>query len=357
MAKMLDRQFKGIGRIQKSYGTDDAATQHAISAMLTTLYRTGRHEFLEAVRDNKTSLLELYAKFQSQRLHDVAVVEGVIDFDPTVYSWVADYPDIADSTRKNYTHHFKTLQGIKKNFPLTQLPDVLNQYKKVCVRNETGRQFNMVRNTVSSFLNSQYGTNNPVYKAVREIKPLSEKKKNPGVAHPVHVALAVRRALRNDLGDMWWTMCICGVGMDEYRKGLTIEGHGIRIKGEKMKRVDERRNRLVPYIQDPAPIALEQKQFRKHLKNASPDGTSVKIYDGRRTFSLWCQEAGIPFARVQMYMGHSSRTMTDRYTKSQMDAFLKEDGDKLRQYIDKKTKEVMTPEHQALVNEFFDFRK
>ena len=64
---------------------------------------------------------------------------------------------------------------------------------------------------------------------------------------------------------------------------------------------------------------------------------NVKVtpYDARRTYANWLEAAGIPRTRRKLYMGHGQTDVTDLYEWHEVEAFIAEDTEKLRQYITK----------------------
>jgi hypothetical protein len=66
-------------------------------------------------------------------------------------------------------------------------------------------------------------------------------------------------------------------------------------------------------------------------QNAS--GETVDPYDLRRSDATWLETAGIPRTRRRLYLGHGTRTVTDLYERHQVEAFLAEDGARLRSFI------------------------
>jgi integrase len=76
----------------------------------------------------------------------------------------------------------------------------------------------------------------------------------------------------------------------------------------------------------------------------------MQVYDARRCYARWCLEAGIPFDRVQQYMGHAPKSMTERYARSTVQQHLKDDAERLRQWIETQRK-LKT---NTAISRFFD---
>lgn len=341
MSRMYEFTVNGQ-RIQRSFGTDDPNTQQAIKGMIAELKNKGFGKYLDGILTKKMTLLQAYTNW-SEGDKSKLTVEAALPFYDSAMEWVEKYEHIKESTRDGYKYNFKTLNAIKNNFSVDQVPDVLKVYKKKCYNANKPRAFNTTRNTVRSYLNDTFGPYHPTYLAVCQIKPLTEKPSEPR-ALSLQEVKAVLVKLRADIAAQFWTMCLTGAGMTEYAEGLEVEGHGIRIKGEKMARIDNRRNRLVPHVENPAPFALHEKQFRSHLHEASND--SIKIGDARKTFARWCLEAGVEPHRVRQYMGHRVVGMTERYAKSKVDQHLIDDAKLIREYITNGPK--MTPEQPTV---------
>lgn len=326
---VLDRKIPKVGRLKRTYGTSDRATIAGINVMLTQLQRTGQYHIIEALQAGHTSLLQVYAKWSRQDLKSLTTVEGVTEFGQAALAWVASHP-LKDATRVVYLNCLNQLMREKKQFTVADLPSVLKTYK---VRKELlthCRMFNQVRNICKSFLSSSYGNQNPVYQQVQAIKPLTVIPKRPDTAWSVKEFYAVVEKLKPDVGAHFETMALTGVGLTEHRAGLAIEGDGIRIMGEKVS--DGRRNRLTLKVKPPAPYSLTASKFQVAIKKAS--GGKMTPYDGRRSFARWALEAGIPFDRVAQYMGHKPKSMTERYARSQIHQWLKDDSLKLAKYIE-----------------------
>ena len=327
---VLDRLVPGLGRIKKTYGTSDPDTVKGISVMVTHLIRTSQLDILKAVQDGRLSLLPLYNKWRTQKLREVSV-DAAMPIQPAFDNWVSTNPALRPITQKKYREFLQQLlkNGTVDN--MDQLPDALKAYRKRCYKKGAHRMFNAVRNMTRSFVKGTLGENSTVYNEIKTMAPLQELHQQAR-ARTVPEVLSSIQKLSQPLKDQFLTMCFTGAGMAEYMKGLEVEGNGIRIKGDKMARVDDRRNRLVPHTYDPAPLILQAQALRRALIKA---GSDLQIYDARRCFARWCLEAGIPLHRVKQFMGHRPLSITERYALGAVDAHLKADADLLRAYIER----------------------
>jgi integrase len=61
-------------------------------------------------------------------------------------------------------------------------------------------------------------------------------------------------------------------------------------------------------------------------------GDRLRMYDLRRSFAVWMEEAGIPRSRRKSYLGHSAGDVTRLYERRELLAWLQEDAGRLRAY-------------------------
>ena len=60
MTLVIDRAFRGVGRIKRATGTTRESVRRRISDMLTALHQDGRLDLLRAIRDGQITMLEVY---------------------------------------------------------------------------------------------------------------------------------------------------------------------------------------------------------------------------------------------------------------------------------------------------------
>lgn len=339
----LDVIVDGV-RIVRAYGTDDTATQDNIKNMVHHLHRSGTEtnsQVLKDIKENRLTLLDAYKAYQKGNLNENTAFQNN-EFVSSALEWVKTYDKINDRTRIDYTESLKQLRKVKKTFPVSDLPYVIREYRKRCLKRGTHTRFKTVRAICMSYLRDTFGKSNSIYNEIKnDIEVLGKKTKPEGQqyqgrARPVSEVWKAVQKMKPAVGAQFWQMCTTGIGMTEYENGLTVEGEGIRVRGEKMVHKDDRRNRLTLKVSDTiAPLVVHSKRFRGHLEKAL---SGLRPYDARRCFSMWCISAGIDFMRVRQYMGHLPRSTTEHYSRAQLDSMLKEDSEKLRQYIEKNKK-------------------
>lgn len=65
---VIDRRYKGIGRIRRASNTKDKKTFEEILHMLTRLLDLGQHEILKEIRDGVLSPMEVYGYWTNDQL-------------------------------------------------------------------------------------------------------------------------------------------------------------------------------------------------------------------------------------------------------------------------------------------------
>jgi hypothetical protein len=344
--KYLDRVLKGIGkkngRVQWPFGTDDKRTIDAMKAMVSTLYDRGDHGVLIAIEDKKTTLTLVYAAWKNQALNKLPI-GGAVPFDPTAFVWLKSH-SVGEKTKKDYREYFKALCKVRASFNVEDLPNVLRDYRQRCEKKGTARMFNATRNACRAFLHNYFEDKfHPLYLMVCNVKSLTEQTKNRGQSWTVATIDNMLTKMPPHARAQFWTMCITGAGMTEYQLGLTVEGNtAIRINGKKMRRIDDRRNRRVPLIEQPSPMLLNVQMLRRYLKEAS--GGTLKVGDARKCYSRWLQEAGVLYDHRMQYMGHAPQTMSDRYSRAECEKLWREDAALLKAYIQKERSLAQSPD-------------
>ena len=334
----IDKRFKGVGRIAIFSGTNDKNVFNGILTMLSDLQERGRLDDLKAIQSRHVHPLTAYNTWKQGRLIGVASVAHITPLKETLEDWLKTYK-IAETTRVGYRTCINQLTKLaKKNSTVADLPSVLVTYKRFCVKNGITKSFNQTRAVLMAYTRDMFSKNSELYREIQAVDVIPHVKvrmNNP--LSPDEVRELVKD-MKPEVAAMIWTMVLTGAGPKEYLKdGLIDVDHGIQIQGQK----NVNRNRLVPRVQAPAKPVLQYKRLSMLVKAVRED---VTCYDFRRTFAVWCEDAGILDSHVQSYMGHGGN-MTRLYQKQNMIKFLAEDAEKLREYI--KPKKAKTPAKQV----------
>jgi integrase len=331
---VIDRRFKGIGRIKRSSGTGDPKTFKLILGMLDTLQEKGRLDLIRGLSEKDYSPLELWERYRGEELERLPTKDSIVPLDPTIYNWIESYK-ISDRTKNSYRKNTQVLLKYAKSDSTVQdLPEILLGYRKECEKNNHHRTFNHTRSTVQSFLRNTVGKRSNLWGLVTEIDPLSIVRKREGKPQTVKTIKWLIEKLPPKYGEMVWSLCTTGMGWADYSGEWKVYKNYVQIDGTKNKN----RVRKVPRIDTPTRPTTTEQYLRKQIKSVTKK--DIQLYDFRRTYAHWMEMSGVPRSRRQSYMGHSSRDILDLYESHEVQDHLKKDGDLLREYI----KRDSTPE-------------
>ncbi len=111
---------------------------------------------------------------------------------------------------------------------------------------------------------------------------------------------------------------------DEFFSGKwAVEDGRVHVKGTKR----EARDRYVPLLTDVLPSAMTKQQFERALRKS---GLGVRPKDGRDSFALWCDLAGIPQGWKRALMGHQAENVTQEYGWQESERVLEDAEVRLR---------------------------
>jgi integrase len=326
----VDRKFpEPIGEIRIASGTHDPQAFRDINDMLTALCRSvpPRWDVLMAIKARRIAPLHALSLYRMNRLEEVPSAELLPQLEPTWRDWLAG---------KEYSREYRasigsTLGALLRLAPaptLGQLPVLLREYRDECKREAKPVQFNRAKAHVQAFVRDTLRKRHEVYRDVTDVDTLPVEA--PTVRRPQKPA-----ALRELLASlpephrrMAWSMAVTGMGPKEYWGGWELHRLPARIHVEGTKRDSRRRD--VPLWASVVPPERSRSAFEgawdRHI------GPRLGIYDLRRSFAVWMEDAGIPRSRRKLYLGHSAGDVTGLYERRELLAWLEEDAARLRAY-------------------------
>lgn len=320
---VLDRQFRGVGRIKRATGTDDPKLFNLLNAMLTTLYRAGRIDVLQAIKTGGLTPLEVWSRYRTSELDRLPTVETMKLLHDELETWV-EHADTGLWNRAARRYGVRAILRLaNKDSTVQDLPRLLREYATSA---NGATMFNRARSAIQAYLRDTVGKSHPIYLRVTDVraKRVVTREGNPqspdqmraltAKLHPAHANIA-------------WAMALTGMGPGELWGSWKIEADHIHVRGTKR----DARVRRIPLIW---PIERPTRKYRRFLialDNASEK--TVKPYDLRRTFAHWMEMAGIPRTRRRMYMGHRVADITELYERHDVTTFLQKDGERLREYL------------------------
>lgn len=341
--KTIDRIFPGVGRIKRASGTRDAKTFRAINTALDQLYSQGRLDILRALKTAKRPTpLEVLDAVRSGNLARLASPAVMVTLHDALDRFAKEYPcgDKHRATIRSNVKHIKRVTS-KEDTAGVLATAVIAMRSKL---SKHERAFNLLKSNMQAFARWHGGERSDMYLEVVAVAPYPKKRKRKPHSCDVAEMLELVGKLNEEgntsrnntpvqlpLGDMWWSMCVTGMRPVEYW-GAEWQDRGAYVEIVTAKQADgERVTRSVPRLRPIIAAACGRDVFARALRAAS-DG-KVQPYDGRRTFSNWMEKAKVPRTRRRLYMGHGEKDVTDLYEWEEVERYLAEDGELMRDWL------------------------
>jgi integrase len=347
---ILDRVIPGLGRIKMASGTTHAPTFRRLNTMLTDLKEQAHFDVLRAIKAKRIAPLVVLEYWRSGRLGELPTAEAMRPLAEALEAWRAGLPQETAHTR-NQKYNIKHLtDAAGGGAPVQDLAVAVRKLRATLAA--TPRQFNSVRATALAFARDTAGRTSPVWRAVADVPIYGRKavqaasRRQPRPVMPRELRAIGERMTPEERAQLW-TMALTGMRPKEYFGDWQDRGADILVRGTKT----EAAHRVVPRVAlfgAPARHAWKAKKFREVVTEASRG--EVQVYDLRRTFARWMEEAGIIRARRKLYFGHSTGDVTALYERHDVAAFVAEDTAKLEAWIaaELATKADQTPNLKAI---------
>lgn len=326
MTLEIDRRYGAVGRVRVRSGTTRQRTYDRILDMLTQLYEEGRLDLLRGIRDGKLQPLDVLDAWRSKDLGRLPTAESVMNLEQSWSNWCAHY-DCSESHRGSIRQSLRYL--LKGQGPLTvgDLPGRISDLR-ISLKSYP-RTFNLLRSHAQAFTRRVLGRQHRLWHEVSAIDPLTVRPTIPKNPQTPAQLKAVTDRMISEHAAIAWTMALTGMGPRELWGKWEVEADRILIHGTKR----EARDRFIPSIGAVSTPTVMYAAFRRAMSRAS-DG-KVLPYDLRRSYANWLEAAGVPRTRRRLYLGHSAGDVTDLYERHEVDAFLAEDAERIRNYIDR----------------------
>jgi hypothetical protein len=344
--RLRDPETGGLVRVAPRLETD-AKTARAVATMLRELWTQARYrELVKEIANGARDALAVYERYKASDLDQLAplfedrALEGLVD------EYLARL-DASESHKHRARQCFDALTGqSRRAVRLSDVPGLVQTYRKTCIEKETPRAFNYARSVTLRLLQETVGKRHPLYGRVQDAGKLKEAKdgvKGLSLEQALGIRAKLERLALHPHGRkepdyrvgqaaarIWWAMVCTGMGATEFWGMWTVLQDRVRIVGTKREgRRWGGEGRDVPRVATPVRPEMTQDRFQKVLAkvDASP-------YQGRKTFAVWMEEAGIPRTRRKLYMGHAASDVTDLYERHDVTAFLAEDAGRLKQVLE-----------------------
>ena len=320
---MIDRVFRGVGRVKRATGTRNVKLFERFNAMLTDLYEGGRRDVLISIRDGRLGILEVWEQFRLGRWDLIPTREHLESLKQTFETWTDEY-ECSDKHRKSLKDSCAYLVAVAPKARIVDLPESVVAFRKQTA--DRARTFNLARSAAQAFIRSTLGRHSKIWQEIATIqtrKVVRKFHKNP---QTVVGAMKIRAQLQPNAAGIWWTLCTTGMRPAELWGEWSVERDRVKILSAKRQDL----TRFVPLLAKPASPTMTRSGFKSALNRLS---VKVVPYDGRRSYANWLESAGIPRTRRKLYLGHGQTDVTDLYEWHEVTAFVADDRAKLLAYI------------------------
>jgi integrase len=319
---VLDRQFRGVGRVRRASGTTNRRQYDALNAMLSELYQRGRLDVLSSLAAGKLTPMEVWALRQQHGLDGIPKPEATLGLDK-LEEWARTFR-CSDKHKENIDSAVKALiEESTEGERIGNLPAILRRYRVYA----KPRMFNVVRAATQAALRDLFGKRHEFYLGVCDVPPLPYR---AGRVQPADVGEI--QALPEALRSMAWGMALTSMGPGEYWGHWVQEIDRVLVFGTKR----EHRERMVPKVLDLATPTMTKDTFRRAFKKE----TGKTPYSLRHLFSHLAEAAGVPQSRIDLYMGHDARTVRATYLWHEVEPFLLSDAKAIRAEVEKRMMKV-----------------
>lgn len=318
----VDWERARLGQIRRSTGETKRPAAERIHAMLGELEHEERWDLLADIRTGKLPLRQVYDAYRKGTLKALPNADAMRRVDALLPGW-------ADGARSVHTadgrrHVGRRILALKKDATLNDLPDLVGLLRARLLGRP--RSFNAILMTCRALLRDACGERSALYERLAAVKalPYTAKRVHPFTRGEIRAVMDWLGPVR---GRMLWTLCLTGMRPGEYWGRWEVDGGLIRVHGTKTKGSD----RIVPLIEEPVRPECSYHAFRQHLAQY-PEGR-VRVYRSRHTYAHWLERARVPRTRLRLYMGHSSRDITDEYLWHEVVAFTRKDAERVRAFL------------------------
>lgn len=326
---VIDRRIATVGRIKVASGTLHLPTYRRLVEMIEGLRERGRYDILRAIQGGVLTPLQVYDAYRANRIELLPTAEMLIPLLAAYDAWVTVH-ECGEKHRQSLAESGVYLRrSATDKTTVAELPAVLERERERHKTAGTAVAFRLLRAACQAFARATLKRSSFLYQQVAAVELLKVTPKRPGRPQTVAGLSVLSDGLSDPVRAVAWSLATTGMGPGEYWGTWEHRPHAIHIEGTKR----EGRVRDVPDLGRCVRPPMKRWLFEDELHEQS--GGAVSPYDLRRTFATWMEDAKIPRTRRRMYLGHGKRDVTDLYERHEVQAFLREDGAKLRKYLER----------------------
>jgi integrase len=342
---MVDRVFKGVGRIHRSLETTEPAVAKQRKTMLDTLSDFGKIDILKAIQSGRLSISQVEVAHKRNKIDELPAAEALETLREAVDSWLAQghgsRKPIADATRDGYRQVWYQALNSSVFGDSPTVADVtadnVEGFRRELLKQGHAPQANRFWFAARSFLGETLGKRHPQLFALQDLNKYPETLEIRPTLTPEGF-WALHDASDELLQPALLTMALSGMMPSEYERLRESHFHRkdgfIQVPGQKTA-ARRRKVGFPEWAWDTAisavPWNLDRSKFQKLVVAAAKKGgvPDVRPYDLRHAYGQWLEDLGVPMSRVKAYLGHGIKSMTDLYLRHEVVPHMKKDANKL----------------------------
>jgi hypothetical protein len=334
----IDRVFpEPIGRIHMASGAYDARALADVNDMLSALQRSvpPRWDILQAIKAKRVAPMHALSLWRTSKLEEIPLADVLPRLAGEYERW-AKRLEVTDAYKAQIKSTFAQLFRLGAEPTVGDLPELLQARRDECQDAGKPVAFNRGKAHVQAFVRATLGDDHALYRQITKVAPLAvdaepeRRAQQPGALAAILLRLPPVHQL------IAWSLAVSGMRPKEYfpdpkherRLAWTTQPDRIHVGRSKT----EAGSRDIPLWAAGLPALPERSRDAFEGMWTRRIGSELDIYDLRRSFIVWMEDAHIPRSRRKHYAGHAAGDVTDLYERRELDAWLGEDSVRLDGY-------------------------
>jgi integrase len=328
---VIERRFPlPVGKIRRASGTTDPQAFKGVNDMLTAMAESvpPRYDILRAIKEKKIAPMYALSLWRQGELESVASALLLPPLQTSMQTWMEQL-EVSKGYKSQIKSTLNALLRQETEPTVGDLPLLLQRYREECRVKEIPSQFNHAKKHAQSFIRDTLRKRHELYAEVTDVPSLAEAGDTLRRPQKPVALMAILQLLQQPHRRMAWELAVTGMRPAEYFDKWEVRDlpPHIHIFGTKTAAAERNVPLWTGELLGPqrSRDAFED-TFRRRI------GALLAVYDLRRSFAVWMEDAGISRSRQMLYMGHSVGGVTGLYQTRELQQWMKEDAGRLWAY-------------------------
>jgi hypothetical protein len=334
---LIERSFPApIGKLRMASGAYDQKGLKDINDMLTAFARNvpPRWDILQAIKAKRVTLMHALSLWRTNKLQEVPLADVLPRLKGEHERWSRGL-EVSEAYKNQIASTFRQLSRLGPEATVGDLPALLQARREECQENDSRVAFNRGKAHVQAFVRDTLGDDHALYRAVTKVPALRvDSEPSRRAQQPAALAELLQR-LPDVHRRIAWSLAVSGMRPKEYfpkpPHGQVWKVLADRVQVGRSKTDAGRRD--IPLWVPELPMVPERSRDAFEGMWSRRIGDALDIYDLRRSFLVWMEDAGISRSRRKLYAGHSAGDVTDLYERRELDAWLADDAARLKAHV------------------------